>query len=151
MTLFAIPFLLFLSPQTNTVERLAWLQGCWTLSSPQRTVEEQWMAPLGNNMVGMSRTVRGGVLVEYELMVIRPQGAGFAYEAHPSGQPSDVFLSIEVTDSSVVFENPKHDFPQIIRYRKTDAQTLIASVEGSERGESRKIDFPYKRSSCAGK
>ena len=53
------------SPRADGIERLAWLQGCWEMVSPQRIVEEQWMSPRGGSMLGMSRTVRGDALVEY--------------------------------------------------------------------------------------
>jgi hypothetical protein len=53
--------------QPQGIQRVAWLQGCWELSSPERTVEEQWMGPRAGSMIGMSRTVRGGMLVAYEM------------------------------------------------------------------------------------
>ena len=115
-----------LSQQPPGIERIAWLQGCWETTSPQRTIEEQWMAPRGGSMIGMGRTVRGGALVEYELVVIRQQGNQLAYEAHPAGQPSAVFLSVSVSDSMVAFENPKHDFPQRIGYQRNTPGTLLA-------------------------
>src|SRR5262245_61316920 len=31
------------SPAPVEIEHVAWLQGCWEIVSPQRTVEEQWM------------------------------------------------------------------------------------------------------------
>ena len=106
------------APPSATIHRVAWLQGCWEGVSAQRTVEEQWMAPRGGTMLGMGRTVRGDSLVEYELVIIREQGERLAYEAHPSGQSPAVFLSLVVGDSSVVFENQQHDFPQRVSYRR---------------------------------
>src|SRR5687767_4613821 len=105
--------------QPAGIQRLAWLQGCWEVVSPERTVEEHWMAPRGKSMVGVGRTVRGDSLVEYELVVVREQGDRLAYEAHPSGQPTAVFLSRAVSDSSVVFENLEHDFPQRVGYTRS--------------------------------
>jgi hypothetical protein len=138
------------SSATPDIEQLRWLQGCWETVSPQRTVEEQWMAPRGGSMMGMSRTVRGGKLVEYETIVIRQQGNQLAYEAHPSGQRSAVFLSSAVTESMVVFENPQHDFPQKIGYQLAAGGTLLAWIEGASKGQSRRVEFPYRRASCPG-
>ena len=70
------------APGAVDIRRVAWLQGCWELSSPERTVEEQWMAPRGRSMLGIGRTVRGDRLVDYELVVIREQEDRLAYEAH---------------------------------------------------------------------
>ena len=130
------------------IQRVAWLQGCWELSAPERTVEEQWMAPRAGSMMGMSRTVRGGKLVAYEMVLIREEGPALAYEAHPSGQPVATFLSTTVSASQAVFENPSHDFPQQIGYQLNE-DALLAWIAGSQNGKSRRVEFPYKRVSCA--
>jgi uncharacterized protein DUF6265 len=148
-TLCVAPATVFAGPQIG-VDRVAWLQGCWQSSGSPNTVEEQWMAPRGGTMVGMGRTVRGNRTTEYELVVIREQDGRLAYEAHPSGQPSAVFLSREITDQSVVFENPEHDFPQRVGYRRADGGGLAAWIEGTTNGKSRHIDFIYSRAACAG-
>jgi hypothetical protein len=134
--------------QESGIARVRWLQGCWESVSSQRTIEEQWMAPRGRSMVGVSRTVRGDSLVEYELMILREQGDRLAFEAHPSGQPSAVFLSRTVGDSSVVFENLEHDFPQRIGYQRDGPGVLRAWIEGTEKGQSRRVDFSYRRAAC---
>jgi hypothetical protein len=130
------------------IERVAWLQGCWEAVSPGRTVEEHWMAPRGGSMVGMSRTVRGEKLVEYELVVIREQGSQLAYEAHPSGQPSAVFLSDSVTDIAVVFQKPTHDFPKRIGYERSGPDRLLAWIDGGPDSERPRMEFDYRRVAC---
>lgn len=132
------------------VERLSWLQGCWELVSPERTVEEQWLPPRGGSMLASSRTVRGDSLSEYEFIVVRERGERIAYEAHPSGQPPAVFLSRSVSETSVVFENPQHDFPQRIGYQRSGPDSLIAWVEGTQAGRVRRLQFAYRRTACAG-
>lgn len=129
------------------VEQLAWLTGCWEAASPQRTVEERWTAPRGETMLGVSRTVRDGRTVAYEWVLIRLQDGRLAYQVHPSGQASAVFLSREMTASSVVFENPEHDFPQRIGYQR-EGDALTAWIEGPQDGKTRRIEFPYKRVKC---
>jgi hypothetical protein len=146
--LLAVAFNGAVAAQRAGVQRVAWLQGCWAVVSPERTIEEHWMVPRGRSMVGVGRTVRGDTLVEYELVVIREQGDQLAYEAHPAGQPAAVFLSREVTDSSVLFENLQHDFPQRIGYARRGADTLLAWIEGTQQGQVRRIEFPYRRAVC---
>lgn len=134
-------------PPEEGVGRVVWLQGCWQVTSDARTVEEQWMAPRGDSMVGMSRTVREGTLAEYELVIIRTRGAALVYTAHPSGQASAEFTATIVSDKRVVFENLQHDFPQRIGYER-DGPSLHAWVEGSRGGRERRIEFPYARTAC---
>jgi hypothetical protein len=137
--------------QSMRIERVAWLQGCWQNISGERTVEEHWMAPRGRSMLGMGRTVRGDRLIEYEVIVLREQDNQLAYEAHPSGQPSTVFLSQSVSDSMALFVNLQHDFPQRIGYRFDSPDSLLAWIEGIDKGQSRRVEFPYRRVACPGK
>ena len=43
------------------ISQLGWLAGNWRLERNGRVVDEQWMAPAGGVMLGMSRTVIPGV------------------------------------------------------------------------------------------
>src|SRR5262245_55340584 len=133
--------------QTVRIEQLAWLQGCWQLTSPQRIVEEQWMTPRAGTMLGMGRTTRDGKLVEYESVLIREQHGRLAYEAHPSGRPTAACVATTVTDTSVVFESAQHDFPQKVGYTRS-GDTLAAWIEGAMGGQVRGIDFPYRSAPC---
>ena len=136
------------SAQAPDISRVAWLTGCWALTDGDRSVEENWMAPRGGVMIGSGRTVRGGVLADYELVVLRQQNGRLVYEAHPANQTVASFTAITVTASSVVFENPQHDFPQRVGYeRRGDA--LTAWVEGTTGGRTRRLEFPYQRVTCA--
>ncbi len=53
---------------------LAWLAGCWELRAGPRLIEEQWLSPRGGMLLGMSRTMRGGTVVEYEHLRIYAAG-----------------------------------------------------------------------------
>ena len=134
---------------SSTIDQVSWLQGCWQLESGGRVVEEQWIAPRGGVMLGMGRTVRDGTLVEYESVILREQDGRLAYEAHPSGQPSAVFTSTSVSASTVIFENPTHNYPQRVGYQR-DGDSLRAWIDGTANGKSRRVDFPYRRVACAG-
>jgi hypothetical protein len=90
----------------------------------------------------------GDTLRLWELMVIRPVAGALVFEASPRGQPSAVFPVTEYTDSSLVFENPAHDFPQQIRYDRRTADSLHAAVSGMAGGRSRTINFEYGRTAC---
>lgn len=129
---------------------LGWLQGCWvpdTASAEAGTVET-WTSAAGGVMLGMSRTVKGGTSTAYEFVQIREIEAGkLAYIAQPSGRPPTTFPLTRRTDTEFVFEQPGHDFPQRIIYRREGAK-LVARIEGAMKGALRGIDFPMKRASC---
>jgi Domain of unknown function (DUF6265) len=145
----AVSLLALAAGTPATIQQVAWMQGCWQMEAGARVVEEQWMAPRGGVMLGTGRTVRDGKLVEYESVVLREQDGMLAYEAHPSGQPSAVFLSSTIDESTAIFENPSHDYPQRVGYKR-DGDSLLAWIDGTVNGKSRRVDFPYRRVACAG-
>ena len=129
--------------------RIEWLSGCWEdRSGGARLVQEQWMEPRGGVMLGMGRTTRGSTLVEYEQIRIYERAGRLVYAAHPSGQTPAEFTSTELGDSVVVFENPKHDFPQRIVYCRIGLDSLVASVVGTVKGKKRSVQFPYVHIAC---
>ena len=127
------------------IGQLSWMNGRWEGSSPQLTIQEEWLPALGNTMVCIGRTVKGDSLVDYELVIIREHGTRFAYEAHPAGQETATFLSTTLTGSSVVFENLDHDFPQRVGYQLAGTDSLLAWIEGPKNGQMKRIEFPYRR------
>jgi hypothetical protein len=130
------------------VQRLAWLAGCWERTNGPTIIEEQWMRPRGGAMLGMSRTVRRDTVVEFEQLRIFERAGRAVYAAAPSGQAPAEFETAVTTDSLVTFENPAHDFPQRIIYRRRGADSLIARIEGLRGGQVRGVDFPYRRVTC---
>lgn len=127
-----------------------WLAGCWEMRVGELIVEEHWMAPRGGTMLGMSRVVRGGELAGHELILLREVGSGWVYEAHPSGQSPASFASVAVTDTSMAFSNPEHDFPQTIAYSRIGADSLVARTAGGSGGQLREYVFRYRRVACPG-
>jgi hypothetical protein len=127
---------------------LSWLAGCWRQESPSRVVEEMWMAPAGDGMLGAGRTVARGRIVDHEFLQIRAQNGRLVYIAKPAGQPEATFTASTVGEKEVVFENPAHDFPQRVIYRLRDDGSLLARIEGKEKGQARGVDFPMQRAAC---
>ncbi|WP_233494430.1 DUF6265 family protein [Mesonia sp. K7] len=55
------------------------------------------------------------------------------------------FVMKTITDLSVKFENPKHDFPQVIQYKRIKTDSMVAEILGIKNGLERNISFPMKR------
>lgn len=133
--------------QARLIDRAAFIQGCWERRAGHRVVEEQWLQPRGGTMLGMSRTVRGDSLVEYEFVRLYERGERLIYAAQPSGQPPAEFESVEIGNGVLSFANPAHDFPQRISYR-AGGDSLFARIEGTMNGRERGADFRYARVRC---
>jgi hypothetical protein len=127
---------------------LAWLAGCWETTRGTSVVEEQWMAPRGGVMMGMSRTTKDDAVQEYEFLRIYRSGDTLTYAAMPSGQPSAEFKAPLPTGPRVVFANPAHDFPHRIIYERVTADSVAARIEGDRAGLTRGISFGYRRVKC---
>jgi hypothetical protein len=134
---------------TPTIKDVAWIAGCWDSTRNGRHVAEHWMAPEGGTMMGVSRTTSGDKTTEWEFLIIRQGSQGLDYVAKPSRQPEATFTAARASANEVVFENPAHDFPKRIIYKR-DGDSLMASIEGPMNGQNRRIDFPYKKASCGG-
>lgn len=128
---------------------LAWMTGCWAAEGKESGSGEAWLAPAGGTMLGVGRTIKAGRTVEFEFMQIRvnPEGK-LIFIALPSGQRETTFVATAVGPDEVVFENPNHDFPQKIMYRRSGPETMLARIEGTRGGAVRGINFPMRRRSC---
>jgi hypothetical protein len=134
--------------QGAPLTQASWLAGCWELRAANRVTLEMWMPPLGDLMLGSSRTTVGQRTREFEHLQLTVQGDGLHYIALPSGQKDTVFPSIEVSDTSLVFENTAHDFPQRISYRRRGADSVVATIEGPGPNGVQRIPFAYRRTTC---
>jgi hypothetical protein len=132
-----------------SISDLAWLAGCWSSAGGEAGSGEQWMAPAGGTLLGVSRTVKNGRTVAHEFMQIREVEPGkIAFIAHPSGQAEASFPLARAAEREVVFENPQHDFPQRVIYKLEGDGVLRASIEGLSKGRLKTIEFPMKKVDC---
>ena len=100
-------------------------------------------------MMGVSRTTMGEKTTEWEFLIIRQGTQGLDYVSRPSRQPEATFTALRTSANEVIFENPAHDFPKRIIYKR-DGDTLTAAIEGPMNGQHRRIEFPYKQAACGG-
>jgi hypothetical protein len=135
--------------QKSGVDQLGWISGCWVSDKGNERTEEQWTKPAGQSMLGIGRTVAGGKTVFTEFIQIREINGEIAYTvALGMGARPVSFKLIKSSDKEAVFENPQHDFPQRIIYRRESADSLFARIEGQEKGVNKGMDFRFKRAGC---
>lgn len=133
----------------STLERAAWLAGCWRADQAEPGSVEHWLAPAGGSMLGVSRSVRRGVTQGYEFMQIRSGADGrLVFVAQPQGRAETLFTLLPGEGQELVFENPEHDFPQRVIYRPEPAGRLFARIEGRRDGALRALDFAMTRMPC---
>jgi hypothetical protein len=134
-----------LTIQTPSIADVSWIAGDWqTVPGGRRQIEEHWTKAAGGSMMGMSRTVAGDKMVEFEYLRIEQRSDGVYYVAHPKARcPGTDFKLTRASATEAVFENPQHDFPKRITYRKTGDDGLTASIDGGE--GSKAMSFTFQR------
>ena len=145
-------FLVFalLPARAGQLDELAWLAGCWMNPRAEPGSGEFWQPLAGRSMMGLGRTIRGGKTVEHEFLLLQEDELGRAvYTAAPSNQATTSFVARDVTASVATFENPRHDFPQRIIYRRVSEDSMVVRIEGQREGTGRAVEFQFMRGPCA--
>lgn len=130
-------------PDTPTLVDLAWMAGHWAATVGDVSMEEAWIGPQGGVMLGVHRNVRVGGTAFFEYLRIEDRGGQVVYIASPMGRGATEFTLVLVENRRVVFENPAHDFPQRIIYRR-EGDTLSARAEGLVDGQSRADEWEWR-------
>lgn len=130
--------------QEGSLSSLAWMAGRWAGASGTTEMEEIWMPPAGGVMVGMHRDVFASGRHFFEHLRIVAGDSGVIYLASPGGrQPPTPFRLTEQGERSARFENPAHDFPQTIVYRR-EGDVLRVSAEGTEGGKPVRASWEWR-------
>ena len=126
------------------VAELGWMSGQWqTDGGNDGWAEESWSDARGGVMLGFSRTVTGDRLREFEFLRIQAGADGVPlYLAQPAGQPPVAFRLAAHDATSATFDNPQHDFPQRIVYRR-QGDTLVATISALD--GSNAMSWTYRR------
>jgi hypothetical protein len=125
------------------ISELAWLSGDWqTAPGGHARIEEHWTVPAGGTMIGMGRTVVGDKTAEFEFLRVEQRGDEIYYVANPNANcPQTDFKLTRLTGQEVIFENPAHDYPKRVRYRKNSDGSLVASIDAGEGTESQTFSY----------
>lgn len=126
------------------VDLPGWMSGHWCIQQGGEQIEEQWLGAAGGMMVGASRTITPK-RTQFEFLRIELAGGVPTYVAQPNGGKPTSFQRTDGGADWVRFENPAHDFPQRIEYRR-NGDALLAEIAGpGEDGAEFKIPFEFKR------
>jgi hypothetical protein len=124
---------------------LDWIGGHWCVGLGEEIVEEVWLPPHGGVALGLGRTRTDDRTTAFEYLRIADHDGTLSYIAQPGGRPSTVFKRTAGGERWIRFENPDHDFPQRIEYRR-DGDGLHAEIAGpGENGREIVISFDYSR------
>jgi hypothetical protein len=122
---------------------LDWIQGDWCGGSDNERIEEHWLSAHGGLRLGLGRTLKGSRTASFEFLRIEVVAGVATYMGQPQGVPPTAFKRTAGGNNWVRFENPQHDFPKRIEYRRT-GNALHAEIAGpGENGREIVIPFAY--------
>jgi hypothetical protein len=127
------------------LSHLSWLAGDWTSVAGDGVVEESWLRPKANLMIGMNRTVTAQAEGFFEFMRIAWHPSGITFTAWPQGSGMTEFRATEISEQRVVFENPAHDFPRRVIYWRKDDGGMGARIEGTVDGRLQSQEWDWRR------
>jgi len=125
-----------------------WMIGCWTGTRGAETFTERWIAGDAATLIGTSHTVTAGALSAFEFLRVLMKGGVPVYVAQPNGVPPTEFTATAQTTGEITFENPAHDFPRRVGYRRIDAAHLTAWIDGGAGAKGPRLEFAMTRVDC---
>lgn len=121
------------TPPRNPLVALGWLSGIWCGQVDGDTFCEAWQPDAEGALIGEGTIYTEGVGRRVETLRLEARGDGVYYVATPVGEATTAFRRTRFTADEVVFENPTHDFPTRITYRRGPHDALDVVVEGGGR------------------
>ena len=131
LLLLSVPFgLAAAAPPPPAPAMPGWMSGDWVEETATGWTEEHWSHPRGRVMLGTGLSGKGAAAADFEFMRIAPDRDGsLAFWGAPRGRPAVPFRLVSASDDAVLFENPRHDYPTRIAYRREGAM-LVAEISG---------------------
>lgn len=131
--------------QQQLHKRFDWLAGSWERATTRGMVNETWRTD-DSGLIGLAYMISGADTVLTERLWLRTDGNDIYYNAHPKENPEPTMFRLVDSDSlKSIFENPEHDFPTRIAYRRIPPDSLVATISGPMGDSTREIDFPFRR------
>jgi hypothetical protein len=147
-----LPTLLFvLLASTSTFAQksatsMTWLAGTWKIHTGQGYIVEKWRIINDSTLAGRSMFVKAegdSSLQETAELTLRKGQWTFATTVVNQNNGRAVHFNVVFSKGTeFISENPTHDFPQRIAYRRIK-NSLFASIEGKKNGKFGKQNFDF--------
>jgi hypothetical protein len=123
--------------------KLAWIEGTWVRTNAKagRSATEQWVKGNGEEWTGLTVSMKGSdtTLVE-RMKLITHDGAIYYVADVPENKEPVPFKVTAIDKDGFTCENPAHDFPKKIAYRR-EGNNLRAVISG----DGKEIEYLFER------
>ncbi|MXN90249.1 hypothetical protein GR160_03335 [Flavobacterium sp. Sd200] len=131
-----------------SLEKANWLIGNWGNASSEGVLTEFWKKTNDSVYHGESYFVVKSDTVFSENIELEETNGKLAYVVTVPGQNNEKPVRFEMTSiagDSIIFENPQHDYPNKISYKKITNDSLVAKIAGIQNGKPTSETFTMKR------
>ncbi len=132
--------------QAQKTEQVKWLVNTWKITTPNGNIIEQWKFDNDSTLSGKSYFVTPkNDTVPQETLLLTYKNNNWVYKSKVVNQNNGKAIEFKVKfikGTEFISENPLHDFPQRIAYRKIKNQ-LFASIEGNNKSKYSKQNFDF--------
>lgn len=131
------------------LEKMNWLIGNWENKMDEGLLTETWIKENDSTFSGTTYfIINNKDTVHSETIILKQIKDELIYSPTVKGQnndePVDFKLSSE-NENTFSFENPKHDYPQKIVYKKVNKNSLVATISGMQQGKQSTESYPMKK------
>ena len=133
----------------DELQKASWLVGEWEKTDSLGTLKEIWQASNDSTYSGQSYYIQNekDTLHKEQIELVQDQ-EHLIYSATIQGENNDTsvpFQMMKDEDSVLVFENPKHDYPQKIEYKLLKNHSLVAIISGKVKGKITSESYPMTK------
>jgi len=133
--------------EKTRLEKAEWLLGRWENCHKNDCFSETWTKDGADAYEANTFLVSEGDTLFSEYSHLEETGKGLQCVISVQGQNQEkpvTFKMTKQTEDLMVFENPEHDFPQVITYQHK-GDSAIAEISGMQKGKFKKERFGMKR------
>ena len=123
----------------KNIDKATWFIGEWGNKSKEGELTERWKKVNDSVYFGESYfVVNEKDTVFGEHVNLEDKNGKLSFIVTVPGQNDELPVTFEMTSSSenqIIFENPKHDYPNKIVYNKVGNDSLVAEIFGTKKGK----------------
>lgn len=132
----------------NKLKEIEWHLGIWEMKNERGTTYERWYKLNKNEFAGESFIVNGMDTLVLENIRLIYKSLKLHYIPTVKGQNNEQavqFIEKKLASNYFIFENLKHDFPQLISYTLINNDSLRAVISGKNNNKEISRVFFMKR------
>jgi len=130
------------------LEKMNWILGQWEKKLPEGILTETWTKKNDSTYTATSFFIIDKDTVHSESIELTQLKQELIYRPTVKGQNNDEPVDFKLSsdnENTFAFENPKHDYPQKIVYKKVNEKNLVATISGIQQGKQSSESYPMKK------